>query len=138
MLDRLNVTRSRLGVLLPVLYMAAIYWLSSIPGEANPDEPMSAAALLELVPPQLQNLLHIPLFAGLAWLWCRSLEAWTQAALPIMALAFTLATGYGMFDEWHQLHVPGRYASATDILLNLSGSVIAVWLYHRMQKVSTD
>jgi hypothetical protein len=36
--------------------------------------------------------------------------------------AFMLAAGLGVFDEWHQLHVPGRYASFTDIRLNCSGA----------------
>ena len=39
--------------------------------------------------------------------------------------------GFGILDEGHQLYVPGRYASLTDIALNSLGAAFAVWLLSR-------
>jgi hypothetical protein len=111
-------------------YMGGLYWLSSIPGEADPASPL-LSGIIAWTPPALQNLLHVPLFGLLAWLWHRTLDRWHMHHGPAITAAFLLAAGYGVFDEWHQLHVPGRYASFTDITLNCAGVVLALWWIHR-------
>jgi len=111
-------------------YMAGIYWLSSIPGDIDPEE-AGLYGIIAWTPPAVQNLLHIPLFGILAWLWWRSLGAWNMRHGSGLTAAFILAAGFGVFDEWHQLHVPGRYASFTDISLNCAGVVLALWWVHR-------
>lgn len=110
--------------------MAGIYWLSSIPGEVDPASPLLSGIIL-WTPPAIQNLAHIPLFGVLAWLWYRSLGAWIKNGRLLSSSAFLLATGFGILDEWHQLTVPGRYASFTDIALNTLGAAFAVWLISR-------
>ena len=110
--------------------MAGIYWLSSIPGEADPESTLLSGIIL-WTPPAIQNLAHIPLFGILAWLWYRSLSAWMKNGRLLFSSAFLLATGFGILDEWHQLYVPGRYASFTDIALNTLGATFAVWLIYR-------
>ena len=116
-------------------YTGGIYWLSSLPG----DDPGQAglAGIIAWTPPALQNLLHIPLFGLLAWLWHRTLNAWGMHHRPALGTAFILAAGFGVFDEWHQLHVPGRYASFTDIALNCAGAMLALWWVHRGQRRDT-
>ncbi len=81
------------------------------------------------VPPALQNLLHVPLFAGLAWLWCWALEAWPARAPGVIAGLVTAA--YGVVDELHQAFVPGRYGSLTDMSLNIVGAAVGIWVYRR-------
>ena len=119
-----------LYLLLTISYMAGIYWLSSIPGEVDPESPL-LSGIIAWTPPALQNLLHIPLFGILAWLWYRTLDAWNMQHQLSLTTAFLLAAGFGVFDEWHQLHVPGRYASFTDIALDCAGVVLALWWVHR-------
>lgn len=111
-------------------YMGAIYWLSSLPGDVDP-EPSCLAGIIACTPPTLQNLLHIPLFGLLAWLWYRTLGAWNMRHEAALFFTLILAAGFGLFDEWHQLHVPGRYASFTDISLNCAGVVLTLWWIHR-------
>ena len=108
-------------------YMAGIYWLSSIPGEVDPESPL-LSGIISWTPPAVQNLLHIPLFGILAWLWYRTFDAWNMPHGLALIIAFLLAAGFGVFDEWHQLHVPGRYASLTDIALNTIGILLMLWL----------
>ena len=109
-------------------YMAGIYGLSSLPGDV---EEAGLYGIIAWTPPVVQNLLHVPLFGLMAWLWHRTLGAWNMRHGSALTTAFILAAGFGVFDEWHQLHVPGRYASFTDISLNCAGVVLALWWVHR-------
>jgi len=119
-----------LQLVLTVSYTAGIYWLSSIAGKIDPESPL-LSGVIAWTPPVLQNLLHIPLFGILAWLWYNTLNAWNIHHGPALTASFMLAAGFGVFDEWHQLHVPGRYASFTDIALNCTGVLLALWWVHR-------
>ncbi len=113
--------------------MAGLYLLSSIPGTAETTQDQGGIYRLFLwIPASLQNLFHLPLYGGLAWLWCNTLS--NRFAKPWHSgwLAIALASGFGLFDEWHQLGVPGRYASLTDLVLNCVGALIAVGLYKRI------
>jgi VanZ family protein len=78
--------------------------------------------------------LHVPLFGLLAWLWYSTLDTWSVRHGPALGIAFLMAAGFGAFDEWHQLHVPGRYASFTDIALNCAGAMLALWWAHRSER----
>ncbi len=111
-------------------YSGGIYWLSSLPGDLDPAQ-AGLAGIIAWTPPALQNLLHVPLFGLLAWLWYRTLGAWNMRHAPALTTAFMLVAGFGVFSEWHQLHVPGRYASFTDIALNCTGVILALWWAHR-------
>jgi hypothetical protein len=126
-----RVTPSKLHVALPLLIMGVLYWLSSLPGTLSPDDP-ALYGLFYWVPPSVQNALHVPAYAALAWAWCWALVAWlrTQSARAISACA--IASVYGVFDELHQSFVPGRYASLTDVTLDVAGAVIGIWLVARL------
>jgi len=112
---------------LTVSYMAGIYWLSSIPGTVDPEE-AAIYGIIAWTPPAVQNLLHVPLFGSLAWLWYRTLSCWFESRMVLLSWSFLLAAGYGAIDEYHQLQVPGRYASLTDMALNILGAVLVLWL----------
>jgi len=115
-------------------YMGGIYWLSSIPGNIDPEE-AGLYGIISWTPPALQNLLHIPLFGILAWLWYRTLGCWFSSRGVLLSLSFLFATGYGVVDEYHQLQVPGRYASLTDIALNVLGVLLVLWLLNRRKSL---
>jgi hypothetical protein len=117
----------RMRVALPLLIMAVLYWLSSLPGKPLPGD-TAAYALFYWISPTVQNTLHIPAYAALSWAWGWTLDAWlrTWRAQALGACAITSA--YGVFDEWHQSFVPGRYASLSDVAFDMTGALIGVWL----------
>lgn len=95
----------RLEAILALGWAALIFAASSRPG--------SQVGL----PPPWDKLAHFGAYAVLAGLLARSgLSPWT---------AFTLAVLYGAGDEWHQSFVPGRDASAADLLADAAGSLAA-------------
>ena len=113
-------------------YMAGIYVLSSIPGNQADTE---IGRVFMWVQPNVQNLLHVPLFGGLALCWYWSLAGY--AIRPRLITSLAIATLCAVFDEWHQMGVPGRYASWTDLLLNLLGIGLAAAgiLYARRRRL---
>ena len=102
---------------LPLALMAAIFVISSIP-----HHPLEAVRNpFALIPPALNNLLHIPAFALLTFLWFGAVAALGGRRPLRFLLPPLIAFGFGVFDEWHQLSVPGRFGSLTDVLLNAVG-----------------
>jgi len=96
------------------LYMAGLFALSSVPDDKC--EPFIAEYL---PPPKVQNALHVPVYAGLAFLMWRGLGGPRRRAA---LLAAALTTAYGVTDEVHQMFVVGRTASVTDALANALGA----------------
>ena len=125
-----NAAVNRWPILLPAAYMGMIFFLSSVPGVETSGAGPLEDALLWLTP-GIQNLLHVPLFALLAILMCFGLGGWSKSSKTILFLAFLAAVAFGIFDEWHQLNVPGRYGTFTDVTLNLVGAGLGVWMYSR-------
>ena len=119
-------------LLLPLGYMAGLFVLSSIPETESPDWLLEEA--LVLLPPTWQNLLHIPLYFGLAACWIWALRAISLASLTSVLLGMSLAMIWGIFDELHQTTVPGRFGSITDMGLNLTGAALAAVLMYRCSK----
>lgn len=108
-------------------YMASILGMSSIPG-VIPDDASGLQGFFGWVAPSIQNLMHIPVYAGLAVLWCWTLELcltrfWRTAGACLIAICF------GVLDEWFQSFIPGRYASVNDILANALGAGVGVCAY---------
>lgn len=116
-----SVIRVMQMLLLPMGYMLGIWMLSSMPGGS-----LHVTGLTWLESPTIQNLLHIPLFAGLAHLWAMSLQKLDHSRPWVWATVVTV--GYGVIDEWHQAVVPGRYASMIDVVLDSAGAGLAVVL----------
>jgi hypothetical protein len=128
------MTNSRWRLLLPLAYMAALLMLSSVPGRGV-DSP--AGAIFQWLTPSWQNLLHIPLYGGLAASWL-----WALAALPLshagrLAAVLLLTLSWAAVDELYQSTVPGRYGSATDLALNAIGACLVV-LYARWRGGETS
>ncbi|HEX5135327.1 MAG TPA: VanZ family protein [Planctomycetota bacterium] len=105
--------------ILAILYMAGLFALSSVP-----DDPKKPGLGAYFPPPQLQNALHVPAYAGLSFLMWRGLrgpkKTLAQRHAPLLAAA--LATVYGALDEVHQMFVVGRTPSVTDALANALGA----------------
>jgi hypothetical protein len=102
------------------------------------------------------SLLHIPLYGILAFLLTLSMvpipRGFKEASIqpgndstrprsrgPVgltlrLLIAGGIALAVGIFDEVHQLSVPGRDASATDVLLDMVGIAIGLLLCFRLLK----
>lgn len=131
LLERARYWQSSL--LLPLLYMLALFGLSSIPGVIPDDSAPVTQQVFNWVPPQVQNLLHIPVYGGLALLWCWYLGKWLRTK-PVIIAALVLTVGHGVFDEIHQSFVPGRYASLTDVLFNAIGACLGVLVFRWLKR----
>lgn len=107
------------GRWLPVLaWMVVIFFLSSLPRPV----PGSLAAVPDWVA-------HAVVYAILAFLLCRALASGRPLVLAHALLGAALCTLYGVTDEWHQSFVPGRDASAGDVLKDLAGALLGATAY---------
>ena len=106
---------------LPILYMALIFGLSSIPGGSHD----VLGYKLELSP-RLGNFLHLPVYYVLGVLWQVALEARGLGRSRSALLACILATAFGALDEVHQYFVPLRYMDIRDVIANFLGVLAAV------------
>lgn len=110
-------------------YLAAIYYLSSISGgRLRPN----------LFRQLIWNLGHIPLYAGLTLLFFLVLSGGnirTGLTRASFWMAPFVAVAWGIFDEWHQSFVPGRYGSVGDLFLDISGIMLATMLFWRFSQV---
>jgi VanZ family protein len=78
---------------------------------------------------------HPVAYGVLGLLVCRALcvggaLSWTQALLSL-----GIGTAYGVTDELHQYFVPGRDASAMDVLKDFIGGCIGAFAYHWSHRV---
>jgi VanZ family protein len=97
-----------------IVYMGLIFFSSS---RARP-------AILSTTP---DYLLHGTAYAGLAVLSVRALAKRTFSGLKVSHLlgGIAIAFAYGLSDECHQLQVPGREGSFSDVLADGAGAVVA-------------
>lgn len=96
-----------------ILYMGLIFWSSS---RERPDV-LSAAP---------DYVLHAAEYAGLSLLSVRALakRLFSGVSAPPVAGGVAIAILYGLGDEWHQLHVPGRDGSLGDVVADGAGAVL--------------
>ena len=122
-----QLTPKKTHTALPLLIMAVLYWLSSLPGTPRPDDP-AVYSLFYWLSPAMQNTLHVPAYAALGWAWHWALGAWLRVSSPRAVGACMIALAYGVFDEWHQSFVPGRYGSLSDVVLDVAGAALGIAL----------
>ena len=101
----------------PIFLMILIFISSSIPMDAGQDKLKFITVLTSTV----QNILHIPIYGVLAYLWLNSFNKHSTAILKSVFLTLLITILYSLLDEFHQIFVPGRYGSLLDILFNLIG-----------------
>lgn len=106
----------------PVVLMILIFVSSSIPGRLED----GGFKFLVNIDPQLQNLLHVPLFGVLQFLWLQALTRMKQTIRKAVVISLPICLVYACLDEFHQMFVPGRYSSLSDILLNVTGVILGV------------
>jgi len=100
-------------------WSVVIYILSSQPGLG--------------VPPLLfgqDKLLHALVFGILGFLLAGALvPAANQARKRHILMAVGLVATYGVLDEIHQHFVPGRMPDVFDVMADIGGGILGVWLF---------
>jgi VanZ family protein len=77
--------------------------------------------------PHIDKLLHLCVYGLLGALVCRALstiETLNASKWRLLVCAVLLTSLYGLSDEWHQSFVPGRDASAADLLADFTGALV--------------
>lgn len=107
--------------LAPVAWMAAIFVVSSVPGEKIPS-----------VFPAQDILFHGVSYGILGLLFYRALKFSCPAprGAGLIALAAFLAVLYGISDEFHQSFISGRNASLFDVAVDFAGALIGSAFAH--------
>ncbi len=105
--------------LVTLSYMCVLFILSSIPGTGEN----------WLLSTRVANMLHVPAYGLLALLWIVTLRDHGVTEHRSMCVAFLVASGYGALTELHQVWIPGRFPSAFDVMFNVAGSLVFIWLY---------
>ncbi len=98
-----------------ILYSILIFIISSIPGSALPRNIAS-----------VNYILHILEYFPLGILTYRAVKN-TKLTLPVKKIfifSVLLVVVYAASDEFHQLFVPGRYASSLDLFCDSLGAII--------------
>jgi VanZ family protein len=72
---------------------------------------------------QILNLMHIPLFAGLAWL---AVSAFIGPAPKRVALTAGLCLAFAVTDEWYQSFIPGRVPALQDVMADAGGIALGL------------
>lgn len=101
-----------LRALAPVLLMATVWYLSSLPQLGGDGSAWSSF---------WHNGAHVVAYGslGAAWLLAVRGDGWTR--LHVLT-AVLLSCGYGIVDELHQSHVHGRVCSPSDICTDTAGA----------------
>ena len=108
--------------ILPFIYMAAIWMMSSMPSNAVVELPNTK------IDGFIKESLHLVEFAilyvllVLALLTFRSLTSWVNLVLIL------IASCYGLLDEIHQSFVPARSATLIDLVKDVTGVLVAAWI----------
>ena len=95
--------------------------LSITPGREQPGD-SAFEWIVAVTPTIVQKILHVAIYGLMALLWAWTLEGIEQTWLKL-GLAFLLSAGLGIFLEWYQTMVPGRFGTITDIVLNALGTL---------------
>lgn len=106
--------------ILPILLIATIAYAS---GRGNPQVPGGGF-------PGLDKIAHILVFGLIATSICRLHPQWalsrTMAVIAILLTAF-----FGLVDEWLQSMNPNRFFEWADFLADVTGAVVAVFVYQK-------
>jgi len=127
------------ATMLAMAWMLLITYLSNQPGIPLDSE---APTFFQTLPDLLTNVLHIPEYGVLATLMWFSIRAKFSSAAKASLAVMLGALLFALSDEFHQSFIPGRYASAGDIVSDFLGAGLALLLLVRLdqhyEKLVTD
>ena len=108
-LERMKVPRKNVKIsgfaklshyLPPLILMALIFVVSSIPMDGKSER----LKFMTDLAPTVQNMLHIPVFGLLSYLWLRSLAKHGFGRIQKLIITVIITVSYGILDEvqWKQ------------------------------------
>jgi len=110
--------------LITIAFATLVVILSVTPGRGQTDDSIFVWLVVN-TPTLMQKLMHVAVYASLAFLLAWSLE--DIGARPLrLAIALVLAIGLGAGLEWYQTSVPGRFGTVLDVLLNAGGALLGL------------
>jgi VanZ family protein len=98
----------------PLVLMGVIFVLSAQPSLD------SGLGLIDFIG---RKLIHLGSYALLCFLWWRALRSVTNDRIAVL-LAFVLASGYAITDEFHQTFVEGRHGTPVDWAIDSAGAAL--------------
>jgi VanZ family protein len=98
----------------PLLLMGVIFALSAQPSLDSGLGPIDLIG---------RKLIHFGSYALLCFLWWRALRSVTNDRIAVV-LAFVLASGYAITDEFHQTFVEGRHGTPVDWAIDSAGAAL--------------
>lgn len=100
----------------PLVYMVAIFWMSS---RSNPIPGLRLVGGTD-------KIAHAAAYALLAFLFARALAGTfpKRSLLSMASSAALIATAYGALDEFHQTFVPGRHGCIWDAVADGVGALL--------------
>jgi VanZ family protein len=116
-----------------LVWMRTIWFLSSIPGDKNPQLKMQLDKLAHFLGFAGGGILIAGLFATITLVVLRRKVRWD---LIITATAITVGL-LGWLDEWRQCFTPGRSGAniadwMADFLGGITGALVLRWIYFRL------
>lgn len=132
-------TQSKIWICLPLSYTLFIQLITGIPHPSTLQRFEQKGILIKLseelfdYPYWLQDLSHLPIFFLFYWTWSWFLKR-KDNFLKTFDLSFIWCLLYAIFNEIIQFFVPNRFPSIGDILMNISGVLIATFLYQKIQQ----
>ncbi len=100
--------------ILTLIYIAILCFASM--------QPSSVGKGADIAKQVINNMLHVPAYGLLTYLTIKSFPKFKY----IYIVSFLFVLTFGIFNEYLQSFVPGRYASGADVLLNGIGSLSVV------------
>lgn len=125
--------------LAPILLMLLIFVMSSEPSFGESDYiahrlelgllPIWLTPVAPFLDRYLRIIVHLGEYGLLALLLANAFHRTPRLRRHTIWAAWSLASLYGVGDEWHQSFIPGRNASWQDLLANTLGAglVVAAW-----------
>ncbi len=112
----------------PLLCMAVIYYLSSLPWVPIP---LIGWAIIR------DKIAHALTYGLLCYLWIRAFRGGEKKPLgpALLVVAVLIATLYGITDEYHQSFVPGRYSTVGDAAADFAGALLSAVVVMIRQRV---
>ena len=123
----LELFRSPLAWFIAVLvWMRTIWFLSSIPGDENPELKLQLDKLAHFFAFAAGGILVAGLFATVVLFVLRRKLRW-NLLIPATAISIGLL---GWLDEWHQCFTPGRSgANIADWIADFLGGIAGAWAF---------
>lgn len=117
------MNRHKLDGLAALVWMAFLFYLSSLPKLPGPEEILTIQVI--------RKSGHALVYGILAYLDWRVLRAEPRLAAQSTRWAWLLATIYALADEIHQGFTPERHFTVTDVLTDAAGAALAMLLVQR-------